>query len=208
MNEKEYIELQRKIIEKLIPLDKLPKEISENALDYLAFRRELTKESDRGCALLAASHLDFLLEKMLDAKLIGTSKQRKALFEFNGPLGTFSSRILVSYSIGLLTKYHVDDLQIIRKVRNEFGHSPTTIDFGNPKISTLCNNLKLIVRSNKTPKAKFITSVSFISGGLKALATIEKRFVEKPEIDIEKAKDGNDKFRKILKSELGIDKQE
>jgi hypothetical protein len=202
-----FIELQKKLMEKLLPLEKLPKEIVNIAYEYTSFRRELTKESDRGCALLAASHLDFLLSETLKAKMIGTPKELKALLDFNGPLGTFSSRILISYSIGLITKFHTKDLQLIRKIRNEFGHSTSIKDFENPKIKQLCDQLKLTIRSNKTSKSKFISSVSFITGALSGLIIKTDKFATKEEIDVEKFKDINDAFRLRVAKELGIDPQ-
>jgi DNA-binding MltR family transcriptional regulator len=107
--------------------------LRENILEWVTFTSELSKESDRGCALLAASHLDFLIEDLLKVKMVGTKKQVQSLFDFNGPMGTFSSRILISFSIGLISKSYVKDLQIIRKVRNEFGHSPSIINFDNER---------------------------------------------------------------------------
>lgn len=131
--------------------------------------------------------------------MIGTNKQLQSLFDFNGPLGTFSSRILISFSIGLISKSYVNDLQIIRKIRNEFGHSPSIIDFENDKIASLCNNLKLTIDSRKDNKSKFITSVAFITGSLIGSAYINEKFEEKKDGNIEGAKKDNEEFRAELK---------
>lgn len=199
----EIEKLHKTLLEKYTNLKSLPEDVQKDIIDWIGFRRELTIESDRGCALLAASHLDFLLQEMLKSKMVGTNKQLKALFDFNGALGTFSSRIQIAYSIGLLSKTYVNDLQIIRKIRNEFGHSPSVIDFDNEKISGLCNNLDLAVLSNKTNKAKFITSVAFISGGLTGQTFSKKeKFVERKDVDIEKTKSSNEEFKALIKNEL------
>jgi DNA-binding MltR family transcriptional regulator len=84
--------------------EQFQKLITENLTIIMNFRRELTKETDRGCALMAASFLDYELEKLLREKLVGSKNHLDTLFEFNGPLGTFSSRIRLSYSLGLIPK--------------------------------------------------------------------------------------------------------
>jgi hypothetical protein len=189
-NEKDsIINFQKKFMEMILPKE-FPENLKNDMNEYIYFRKELTSESDRGCALLAASHLDFLLEKLLSIKLIGTKKQKKQIFDFNGPLGTFSGRIIMAYSLGLISEIRLKDLQTIRKIRNDFGHSPLTISFENERIKSLSNNLKLIIDSNKTSRAKFITSVSFISGGLTALIDSEKPFEQNKEIDIDKVRKG------------------
>jgi DNA-binding MltR family transcriptional regulator len=199
-----YIKRHKALFEKVMGLDELAK-YKEEVWDYLIFRRELLKESDRGCALLAASRLDFTLEKLLQAKLLGSKKQQKQLFDFSGPLGSFSSRMLMAYSIGIISKNYLHDLQLIRKIRNDFGHSALVISFDDPHIAGICKQLKYARRTNKTPKAMFITTATFILGTLESMTKIEKPFEEKAEIDIEKIKDANEEFEKTVKKGLGIE---
>jgi hypothetical protein len=122
--------------------EQFQKLITENLTIIMNFRRELTKETDRGCALMAASFLDYELEKLLREKLVGSKNHLDTLFEFNGPLGTFSSRIRLSYSLGLIPKEIMLDLEIIRKVRNEFGHKYEPIYFDTSGIKDRLLNLK------------------------------------------------------------------
>jgi hypothetical protein len=185
MTEDRIEELSKKLFRHLFPLDHLPQELSEIVDKYGAFRKELRKESDRGCALLATSQLELNLEKLLSKKMVGSNKHKKKLFEFNGPLGTFSSRILITYSIGLISKFHMDDLQAVRKIRNEFGHTPKPINFDNETIGNLCKSLKFKRPGNKTHRDMFISSVSFIYGGLIGLAIKETAYSMKEEIDVE-----------------------
>ncbi len=206
-HEKDILNFQKKFLEMMMP-EQLPEALKEDMFEYVSFRKELTAESDRGCALLAASHLDFLLEQMLSAKLIGTKKQKKQLFDFNGPLGTFSGRIIMSYSLGLISDIRLADLNTIRKIRNDFGHSPSTISFEDERINSLCNNLKLTLETNKTPRAKFITSVSWISGGLLGLAYKEKPFEQIEEIDLQNVKGSAMKAMEIAKALLNNKNEE
>lgn len=200
-HEKNISNFQKKFMEMMMP-EQFPEELKKHMFEYINFRKELTAESERGCALLAASHLDFLLEKLLSAKLLGTKKHKKQLFDFNGPLGTFSGRIIMSYSLGLISDIRLTDLNTIRKIRNDFGHSPSTISFGDERIISLCNNLELTLESNKTPRAKFITSVSWISGGLAGLAYKEKPFEQIEEIELESVKGSAMKAMEIAKAFL------
>ena len=61
----EISELNKRLLDWIVPFDKLPKEIKDLTFEFVEFRRELTKESDRGCSLLAAAHLDYMFEKLL-----------------------------------------------------------------------------------------------------------------------------------------------
>jgi len=201
----DILDLQKRFLDLIMP-DSFPDELKTNMREYIYFRKELTSESERGCALLAASHLDFLLEKVLKVKLIGSNKLKKQLFDFNGPLGTFSSRILMAYSLGLISEIRLNDLQTIRKIRNDFGHSPSIISFEDEKIKSLCNNLNLCTKSNKTSRSKFTTSVSWISGGLMALVHKEKPFEPNEEIDIQKVKNTSEEFRNLVTEIMEIEK--
>lgn len=199
MTDLQAAELQKKIMEHIIPFNNLPKEYKETAFEFITFRQELLKESDRGCALLGACHLEFLLEKALSATLCGSTKHIKNLFDFNGPLGTFSSRILLSHSIGLLSKFQLHDIQLIRKIRNEFGHTAEIISFENDKIINYCTNFKLIrARHLNNPKKRFITTVALLTGGLSAIAINPNKLPEKLEIDVEKLNDNSDSFMDIV----------
>jgi hypothetical protein len=201
MKDKEkYINIQKQLIEKLVDLDKLPEEVRNNLTDYVTFRHELTIESDRGCALLAGSYLDSQLEKVLRKKMVGNKKHLDNLFDFNGPLGTFSGRITITYSLGLISKNDLNDLQLVRKIRNTFGHSPSIIDFENEKIKSYCNNLKLVVRErSKSPRQKFNSSVSYLLGAIEGmLYTEDDTFIEKPNSELENFKKTIDEFDGVV----------
>lgn len=199
-NQDKILGFQKELMQAVIPFDKLPPEIKQSTFGYIAFRRELTKESDRGCALLAAAHLDFMLEQLLRKRLLGNKKHFKTLFGFTGPLGTFSSRILLCYSIGLISADTLHDIQIIRKIRNEFGHTPSIINFVNPKIEQLCNKLKLNVQEeDASPRHNFLNVVSGISGQIEAKTIKSEKFAAEPELDLSKRRESFDKMMKFIR---------
>jgi DNA-binding MltR family transcriptional regulator len=105
-------------------------------------REQLDAESDRGCCLMAVSFIENEIERLISQKLVGSKKFIKNLFEFNGPLGTFSSKIKMAYTLGFISKNMMEDLEIIRKVRNEFGHTFEPINFETETINQRIKQLK------------------------------------------------------------------
>src|SRR5215471_683584 len=102
--------------------------------DVLRFRETLDAETDRGCALMAAAYLASLLEKLIRASLIGDIKKADELLGVSKPLGSFSSRIDLAHLLGHIGKSEHRDLQLIRKIRNDFGHTSNPLDFSHPPI--------------------------------------------------------------------------
>lgn len=134
---------------------------TQNTKLVFAFRQTLDLETDRGCALMAASFLESELEKVLKDKLVGTAGQINELFEFNGPLGTFSSKIKMAFCIGVINKQTLNDLDLIRRIRNEFGHDHEPIDFVTNKIKSRIDNLTLhfYEKGDATPRKIFTNAV-------------------------------------------------
>ena len=87
-------------------------------------RDEFEGESERACVIIAASLLDNALFSLLQARLAPCSTNTDTLFDgANAPLSTFSSRIEVSYRLGLLSARFCRDLHLVRRIRNEFAHN-------------------------------------------------------------------------------------
>lgn len=82
---------------------------------------ELRGESDRACGMIAGALLDELLLRLLRHAFIAEAP--KDLFEYDGAAGSFSARINLAYSTGLITTEEHKNLHIIRRIRNDFGHS-------------------------------------------------------------------------------------
>jgi hypothetical protein len=81
----------------------------------------LRQESDRAAAVLGAAFLDTLLADLLRRHLVpGLAKDA---FEHNGPLGSFADRTTMAYALGLINSATKADLDLIRRIRNDFAHS-------------------------------------------------------------------------------------
>ncbi len=105
------------------------------------FLNEFNKESDRGAVLVAASVLDERLSEILKAFFVDVPTSEELLQGYNAPLGTFASRVSTAYSLGLIQENEYKEINIIRKIRNEFGHNWKDIDFKNQQVFQLCIQL-------------------------------------------------------------------
>ncbi|MEZ8821139.1 hypothetical protein AB4562_18660 [Vibrio sp. 10N.222.54.A1] len=99
----------------------------------------LQGESDRGAVLIAASTLELALEELLKARLVDSPNRKDVIFEHNGPLGTFSSKIQLSYRIGLISKQQMLMFNTFREIRNIFAHSSSSLTLEAPQIRDKLN---------------------------------------------------------------------
>lgn len=146
-------------------LKRLTKEQIETLKKVFKLRKELDKESDRGSILMATSFLDYELQKLFEFYLIGNKKTLDEMFSGQGSLATFSSRIKLAYCLGLISKLTMDDLNIIRRIRNDCGHNYETISLEDQIIKQRIYSLKssLYAGNNKiNPRKIFINNVFVI----------------------------------------------
>lgn len=130
---------------------------------------ELTEQTDRGAALLAAAYLDDALKEMLQKRFVGQQNETVKAFQGNGPLATFSSRIMIAFLLGLITEMERRDMDLIRRIRNDFAHLHEAVDFSEPPHSQRCLELamrtefeRLNVSPNKLePRQLFIGTSCF-----------------------------------------------
>jgi hypothetical protein len=137
------------------PFDEAPPEIR----DLGHFMREFNKESARGAALIAASRLEQLLYRIIRAFLCDCAISEELLTGPNAPLGTFSARINAALAMGLIERHEFNELHLIRKIRNEFGHSWRDVDFDTPKVTALCERLPWLgppdAKNENKPRQRF-----------------------------------------------------
>jgi DNA-binding MltR family transcriptional regulator len=88
-----------------------------------------------GSTILVAAQLEHDLLTLLRRqmpKLSRTTDER--LFEYPGPLSSFSSKIAVAYGLGLIPQSVQLELDVIRAVRNTFAHSEKKLSLTSPEI--------------------------------------------------------------------------
>ncbi|NLS13847.1 hypothetical protein HGP28_13195 [Vibrio sp. SM6] len=122
--------------------DKFQNPDAQLAWDVLDFRKTLTHESDRAAALMSAAYLDEQLKTLLNRKLVDDAKVKERILGTSGAIDSFSSRIDLAYLLGLIPKNFRDDLELIRRIRNEFAHTAQKMDFETDAIKSRCFLLK------------------------------------------------------------------
>jgi hypothetical protein len=113
--------------------------------DAREFFAELTTLSDRAVGLLAATILDARLESAIKVNLHDSVNKKlfRMLFDYNGIAASFGNRINLGFAIGLYTEVTMNDLHVIRRVRNEFVNKQSLKDFEVQSIRTRILNLQI-----------------------------------------------------------------
>jgi hypothetical protein len=118
-------------------------EAIERSHDWFGLAKESHADSDRGCTLLIAAFLEAHLEELLRSVLIQRKSAVDPLFNYPGPLSTFSAKIRLSYCLRLVHDYEYRDLMRIQKIRNRLAHELHGISFRNDtEIGKLCQSLE------------------------------------------------------------------
>lgn len=130
------------------------------------FLGEFNKESDRGAALVAASMLDERLQEILSNFLVQSPTSKELLGGFNAPLGTFSARAAAALSLGLIQENEFNEIALIRKIRNEFGHGWKPLSFESGRVADLCRQLPWLGpaehEAGATVRARFNAAVAIL----------------------------------------------
>ncbi|UWP99248.1 hypothetical protein [Aliiroseovarius crassostreae] len=122
--------------------------MEEEKLNDLYYKRLHTfldasnSETERGRALIAASLIEEMLDEILRGFLLDTKATAKLFNGPNAPLSTLSSKGLASAALGLISQSEHRDIELIRKIRNEFAHS-VMCSFDDDKIRSWAEELKV-----------------------------------------------------------------
>ena len=92
------------------------------------------------------SFLEANLERLLFGQMRSdlNSKDRRQLFEYEGAVGTFSSKIVVAYAFKLIGPDTRSDLDLVRLLRNEFAHSRIPFKFTTKEVRAVCDKFKIV----------------------------------------------------------------
>jgi hypothetical protein len=103
---------------------------------------EMHNGSDRVAAILGSALVENELLHLLETRFWDEG-DREALFHNKGaPLQTFSSRILISKALGLISSAMAAELNRVRAIRNMFAHALLSVDFAHPDVAAYCENLR------------------------------------------------------------------
>ncbi|HBN9510204.1 TPA: transcriptional regulator [Pseudomonas aeruginosa] len=131
--------------------------------EFNQLNRYLNDLDDRGLVLSVAAFAEDSLGSLIKAYFRPVKTTSELIDGFNAPLGTFSSRIKISYSVGLLGEQQFNDLERLRKIRNLFAHTWKPITFEDKRISEHIRKLNYSNISEKFPESlreKFVSSMS------------------------------------------------
>jgi Mannitol repressor len=123
--------------------DKRPYSDSFHFREVSKMAVSLDHESDRAVALILASWVDDALTEMTKRSLVQDERVIQDMLSHIGPLGTFSSRIGLAYLIGRISRPVYENLETIRKIRNDFAHTRDNLTFASQSINDRCKNLFL-----------------------------------------------------------------
>ena len=98
---------------------------------------DFSNESDRGAVILAATGIEDFLEVQLMGMMLplqNDTNARSSMFGANGVCGTFSQKILLSYSLGIICDRTLRRrIDLVREIRNVCAHSRLPISFDVPE---------------------------------------------------------------------------
>ena len=90
----------------------------------------LENESDRGTVIMTAAMIEDTLVQALKRRLPHLNvKEIDSLFDFNGPMGTFSSKIKCAQAFGIINRATRNHIEVIREMRNACAHSQSGLTF-------------------------------------------------------------------------------
>jgi len=88
--------------------------------DLPAMAKEFYGKSTRAVVILQATMVEGILANAIESVLHSDLSKTK-LFDFEGPLGTFSAKIAIAYALGIFGPKTKHDLDLIRRLRNDHG---------------------------------------------------------------------------------------
>jgi DNA-binding MltR family transcriptional regulator len=134
------------------------------------FEEKIEKESDRGVVLISAEFIDIFLTNLFKECLNLDKDIKKVILE--GPtaiLNSFSNKIKIAYSIGLIDKNIYENLECVRKIRNMFAHRIFDASFEDPEIIKICKKIRvpnIIYEESMNYRVLFYKTAYFLAGCL------------------------------------------
>jgi DNA-binding MltR family transcriptional regulator len=120
-------------------------------LDYDLLGQEIRNGSSRAAIILAVAAVDDFLRIAIVMNMIGLSRtDEERIFGGNGPLASFSSRVLIGYATGLISRKLRTDLDNLRQIRNAYAHKTLDMNLSNPDQDRLIRSLNAVADIKET----------------------------------------------------------
>ena len=143
----------------------------QQPFDFLGRKsfEEIKILSQRGWAIVAASHLDEQLAALLRAFFVDDQRTADQVLEDTGAISAFGARIELAFLLGLISARERRMLNMIRKIRNDFAHNSRIASFSQSPIKDRCLELdatKILeseeLGDQRKPEGKFLAAFSFL----------------------------------------------
>jgi hypothetical protein len=115
--------------------EKIMSDLSDHINDFITSVRRLQARTHAEIGIVAAAIIEEKLTEALLTKMRPLSgEMKKRLFEGYGPLSSFSAKIDLSFALQVIDTQARSDLTVVRKIRNQFAHSVSLVNFTSPGI--------------------------------------------------------------------------
>lgn len=125
----------------------------------------LDSMDERGLVLSLAAFAEEALGHLLQTYLLKNASAEKLLDSFNAPFGAFSTRIKGCHALGLIEDTQANDLELLRKIRNEFAHSWSPVQLDDQRNRSFISDLTFPATKHSFPETareKLVLSISFL----------------------------------------------
>ena len=110
--------------------------------DFMTILGEMDSPNNRAAAIVAAAFTENNLALAIAARFrILKDDEQKHIFENRGVLSDFANKIDMGFALGIYAVQVRDDLDNIRRIRNDFAHHLEVRDFDHVKIAAMCERL-------------------------------------------------------------------
>jgi len=130
---------------------------------YIRFLDHIKEETDRGAVLSGAALLEEMLGELISRFLRNVKSTKDLLNGFNAPIGTFSARIKMAHSLGLITDEEYENIEKVRKIRNFLAHEWDNVSFDNQDLKSLCKSLRIMREDGSSTRDDFNQCIKSIS---------------------------------------------
>lgn len=129
-------------------------------------------EDERGMVLSVAAYAEDCLGRLLLAYLRKGEYSKGLVHGFNAPLGTLAARIKAAFAVSVLSPEQSRDLDLMRKIRNEFAHQWEGCSLEDEKIMGWIDEMsdsRISPPKATTPRSKFRGIMSCVMAELEYL---------------------------------------
>ena len=119
--------------------------------EQLTLFNAIANESERACVIVGAANIDALLGDLITKVLISV-KAKDRICSDDSSFSTFSAKTALAYQMGLIDKHLFSQLNMLRKIRNDFSHQVTGCKLNEPPHMNRFSDLKKSVSNNKSYK--------------------------------------------------------